>query len=251
MSTFDGACNRSRSLMGQYCLMDTPDARLRLAAMTNMVSTLAHEVSEPLTAATNYIHTCARLLRNRGDVSEDILAILEVAGRETLKSGDIMRRLRNFIVTGKIAGRRENLRAMIDKVEAVKAFEHGGDVGIHVSVPDDAEHVIAERLHIEQVLSILLKHACETLEGCSDPRVAIGAIRAGEEVVVRILDNGTGLSDQQQARLFEPAFTAAEPQSNPGLSICKALVEAHGGRLWVETPPGGGAAYNFSLPAAD
>jgi len=251
MSPIDAAGSPKRPLLGQYCQLDSPDAKVRMAAMTAMVSTLVHEVCEPLTAATNYIHTCARLLRDRGEASEDIIAILDFAGRETVKSGEIMRRMRNFIVSGKIVGKRENLRDMIGKIEAVKAFEYGAQVRIEVTVPDEGDHVMADRLLIEQVLSIILKYDCEALKTRTRPRITISARRDGDEVVVRILDNGKGLSDQERARLFEPMLFFEESGTDIGLPICKAIVEAHGGRLWVEGTPNGSTAFNLTLHAAD
>lgn len=251
MSTFDGAGSPSRPLLGHYCLLDKPDARVRLAAMTTMASTLAHEVSQPLTAATNYIHACARRLRSQSEGSDEILAILDQACRETVRAGDIVRRMRNFIISGQIAGRRECLRSMVDKVDAMLACHDGTDVEIAIAIPGNANYVIAERVQIEQVLSNILKNACEALDGCSLRRIAISAARVGDEVVVRVLDSGPGLSDYAQARLFEPLFTTKDAGMGLGMPICKAIVEAHGGRLWVESPPGGGAAFHLSLPAAD
>ena len=86
MRTFESSESGSkqpRPPLGRYCLLDTPDARVRLAAMTTMASTLAHEVNQPLAAATNYIHASARRLRKRGEGFEDVLAMIEDAGHET------------------------------------------------------------------------------------------------------------------------------------------------------------------------
>ena len=79
----------------------------------------------------------------------------------------------------------------------------------------------------------------------------IGAARRGGEIVVEIVDSGPGLSADTLARLFEPLFTTKEAGIGLGMPICKTIVEAHGGRLWAESPAGGGARFNLSLPAAD
>ena len=106
----DAMTSQLRPALADCCLLDTPDARVRLAAMTTMASTLAHELSQPLAAATNYIHASARRLRKRGEGYEDVLAMIEHAAHEAMKAGEIIRRMRSFIVSGKIAGRRECLR---------------------------------------------------------------------------------------------------------------------------------------------
>src|ERR1044072_7045104 len=113
MAVFDSSDTRSWPPFGDYCLLDTPDARVRLAATTSMASTLANELNQPLTAAANYMHACATRLRSRGEAFEDLLAMIGHASSETLKAGDIVRRLRSFIVNGKVSGRRENLRTMV------------------------------------------------------------------------------------------------------------------------------------------
>lgn len=251
MSTFDVAGSRSLSPFGHHCLVDTPDARVRLAAMATMASTLAHEVSQPLTAAANYSHASARLLRDRGDGFEDVLALINQASRETLRAGEIIRRMRSFIVSGKITGHRECLRAMVEKASFMLACPDGRGVEVVLRIAAEASFVIAERVQIEQVLSNILNNACEALDGRSLRRVTISATRLGSEVIVRIEDSGPGLSDYAQAHLFEPLFTTKEAGMGLGMPICKTIVEAHGGRLWAESQAGRGARFNLSLPAAD
>ena len=241
---------RAWSRLGQYCLLDTPDARLRLAATTTMASTLAHEVNQPLTAAANYLHACAGRLRNAGEGHETLLTMIEHASRELLKAGEIIRRMRSFIVTGKIMGRRENLRRMVERVTAGPMLVGPAEVEIVTSVPLD-HFVIADRVQIEQVLSNLLRNAWEALEGRKQRRIAVGALRHGPDIVVRIEDNGPGLSAEALERVFEPHFTTKPDGLGLGMPICKTIVEAHGGRIWAETLKSGGAAFNFALPAAD
>lgn len=251
MSTFDAAKSRSRPPSGGSCLPDTPAARLRLAAMTTMATTLAHEVNQPLTSAANYIHASARRLRKHGEGFEEVLAMIEQAGHETVRAGEIIRRMRNFIVSGKIAGRRENLGMMIDKVATGLICPDGADVEIVKAMQPGASFVIADRIQIEQVLSNILKYACEALKGRCLRRVTIGAIRAGEEVIVQIEDSGPGLSGYAVARLFDPLLATNAGAIGLGLPISKTIVEAHGGKLWAESPAGGGARFSLSLPAAD
>jgi C4-dicarboxylate-specific signal transduction histidine kinase len=235
---------------GQYCLLDTPDARVRLAATTTMASTLAHEVTQPLTAAANYLYACARRLRSRGEGEEELLMMIEHANRETQKAAEIIRRMRSFIVTGRIAGRRENLRTMVERVAAGMMIPGSSQIEIVRDI-ELAYFVTADRVQIEQVLSNLLRNACEALEGQARRRIAITARREGRDVVVRIEDNGPGLEPEILERLFEPQFTTKASGLGLGLAICKTIVEAHGGRIWAENAKGGGAAFSVALPADD
>ena len=248
MSTFDTA--QAWPLYGRYCLLDTPEARVRLAATTTMASTLAHEVSQPLTAATNYMHACAGYLRRKGDGFEDVLAMIDHASRETLRAGEIIRRMRSFIVTGKIAGRSENLRIMVERVASALGELATHDIEILKAIPL-THYVVADRIQIEQFFSNILANACQALEGRRERRISISAVALGDEIVVRIEDRGPGLSDEVLARLFEPLFSTRPGATGLGLSICKTIVEAHGGRIWAENAPAGGAAFSVALPSAD
>jgi len=250
MRMFDSSEARPWLRLGQYCLLDTADARIRLAATTTMASTLAHEVNQPLTAAANYMHACATRLRSRGEGHEDLLAMIEHASRETLKAGEIIRRMRSFIVTGRIAGRRENLRTMVERVTAGLMLPGAGEIEIVTTIPL-SHHVIADRVQIEQVFSNLLRNAWEALEGHAQPRIAISALQHRREIVVRIEDNGPGFSAEALERLFEPQFTTKANGLGLGMPICKTIVDAHGGRIWAETLKRGGAAVNVALPVAD
>lgn len=250
MPKFESSSKPPGSGFSGYCLLDTPDARVRLAAMTTMASTLAHEVNQPLAAATNYIHASARLLRQQGEGHEDVLAMIEHAGRETVKAGEIIRRMRSFIVSGKIAGRRESLAAMIEKAASMLVCPDGGAVELTVDIAPGADFVLAERIQVEQVLANILGNACEALDGQQERRIAVAAARSENEIVLRIEDNGPGLSDYTLARLFEPLFTTKEDGIGLGMAICKTIAEAHGGRLWAENPAAGGACFCLSLPAA-
>jgi C4-dicarboxylate-specific signal transduction histidine kinase len=235
--------------LGHYCLLDTPDARIRLAATTTMASTLANEVNQPLTAAANYMYACASRLRSRGEGYEDLLAMIENASREALKAGEIIRRMRSFIVTGKIASRNENLRTMIERVTSVLTFPAGSDIEIVKAVPL-THFVMVDRIQIEQVFANVLRNACEALQGRERRRIAISATEIGEEIVVRIEDSGQGLPEEAPERVFEPHFTTKPAGLGLGLPICKSIVDAHGGRIWAENGQDGGAAISVALPAA-
>lgn len=251
MRTFESSSKQSGAAFGRYCLLDTPEARVRLAAMTTMASMLAHEINQPLAAATNFIHASARRLRQKGEGFEDVLAMIEEASQETVKAGEIIRRMRAFIVSGKVSGRRENLATMVEDVAAGLACPDGEEVDVAWSIAREARFVTAERVQIEQVLANLLQNACEALDGRADRRIAIEAARRDGEVVIAIRDSGPGLTDDVLARLFEPLFTTKTSGLGLGLPICRTIVEAHGGRLWADSPAGGGASFSLSLPAAD
>ena len=240
-----------RPAIDHFCFPDTPGGQVRLAAMATMASTLAHEVNQPLSVATNYIQASATLLRKRGEGCKDVLDLIEQARHETLKAGEIVRRMRNFIVSGRICGLREDIGEMIERAIDSVACLNGSDIEVQYGIAPDAQFVIAERIQIEQVLSNILANACEALAGRDDCRITILTVRVGGEVLVQVRDNGPGLTDHALEHLFEPLFTTKESGSGLGMPICKAIVDAHGGSLWAERPAEGGATVSMTLPAAD
>jgi len=250
MPMYDSSDVLSWPPLGDYCLLDTPDARVRLAATTTMAATLANEVNQPLAAAANYMHACASRLRSRGEGFEELLLMIGHASNEMLKVGEIIRRARSFIVSGKIASRRENLRTMAERV--VAALEAAGPVEIEIvrTIPL-TDFVMGDRIQIEQILSNLLRNACEALEDRALRRIVIESEHAGDDIVVRIRDSGPGLPDAMLDDPFAPRFAPGARGRGLGLAICRTIVAAHGGRIWAENMAEGGAAISFALPAAD
>ncbi|MES2443521.1 MAG: HAMP domain-containing sensor histidine kinase [Pseudomonadota bacterium] len=221
----------------------------RLTAMSAMASTLAHELTQPITASQNYMQACAYRLRQKIDGLEDVLTMVEQASAQNMKAGIIIRRMRDFLVSGRIQGEREDLRALVatacagircpgvEQVEIVQAVAPG-------------TVVIADRIQIGQVLNNLLTNAVQALEGCAVRRVTISAEPQGRMVAVRIADTGHGLPDAVFARLFEPFYTSKAAGTGLGLALSRTIVEAHGGQLWAERGDAGGAVFGLTLPVA-
>jgi len=140
---------------------------------------------------------------------------------------------------------------MIERAVETLARADGSDVEIEYAFGPNARFVIAERIQIEQVLSNILRNACEAVSGSDIRRITILALRVGGEILVQIRDSGPGLTDQALEHLFEPLFTTKEGGVGLGMPICKAIVDAHGGRLWADKPAEGGAMLSLTLPADD
>jgi two-component system sensor kinase FixL len=249
METKDCTVKRPWPLAGRNCLLDTPEARVRLAATTSMASSLVHEVNEPLTAASNYLSACARRLRDMGEGHEDVIAMIDQASEETLRAGEIIRRTRNFVVNGRIHGRRENLRTIIERAILMLNGDRREEIAIETRVPLDL-YVKVDRIQIEQMLANMLLSACEALAGSAAPRIAIDAAWQGDEIVIGIADNGPGLSEEALAVLFDPAFATRAAGLGFGLAVGATIAEAHGGRVWAGNGPNGGAIFHVALPAA-
>lgn len=259
MSVRNAAVTRPAPLSGRDCLLDTPEGRMRIAATTTLVSTLANEVNQPLTAASNYLFACARRLRGLGEGYEDVLSMIDHASAETLRAGEIIRRARDFVVNGRVSARRENLRTMIERAILTLSELRRAEVEIVTTAPLGL-YVMADRVQFEQVLANLLANACDAMDsgpaGAANDdgrvrRIEIMAVRTGGQIVTSIADNGPGLSAEAMAHLFEPLFTTRKNGAGLGLAVCAMLAEAHGGSIRAENKAGGGAVFHVALPAAD
>ncbi|HWU96461.1 MAG TPA: PAS domain S-box protein [Sphingomonas sp.] len=242
----------TRDIEGEAQLREAHEKLLRLArlnAMGAMASTLAHELNQPLAAITNYLEACRYLTRSRGDPDRDILDALDRARVQALRAGDIIRKIRSFTVSGEINQARLDLDGVIRAAcTAVRQLKVSREATIECDCDTDSVELIGDALQIEQVLSNLIRNAVEATTGSARREVTVTARAEPDEVVVRIADTGPGLSDDILDNLFEPFRTTKETGTGLGLPICRTIVEAHGGRLWAENLPEGGAMFSFALP---
>jgi two-component system sensor kinase FixL len=230
----------------------------RFTALGEMASTLAHEINQPLTAINNYLRGCQRLLeRADAEQSPDQAAVLRdaiaKAASQALRAGDIIRRLREFVSRGDSDRRVESLPQLIEDASTL-GLVGAKEQGIEVSYRLDphADQVLADRIQIQQVLVNLIRNAIDVMVELADRRkldIATAAKPDGT-VQVSVSDSGAGIAPEVAAHLFQPFVTTKRKGMGLGLSICRTIVEAHGGKIWVESRPGGGTVFHFTLRTA-
>jgi two-component system sensor kinase FixL len=223
----------------------------RLRSMGEMAAALAHELNQPLTASANYVAAALRLIDGPQPDLAHIRQALRLAAAQTLRSGEIIRRLRAFVERGETARRPEELDALVEEASAL-ALVGLGDRGVTVKFTRDPHlpPVLADRVQVQQVLLNLLRNAVEAMEASPLRELTLGTTRWDSMVAVSVADTGSGIPPAIEAQLFQPFVTTKREGMGIGLSVCRAIVEAHGGRLWVEPNPGGGSVFRFTLPVA-
>lgn len=227
----------------------------RYTALGEMASTLAHEINQPLTAISNYLRGCQRLLdRLEAGPTPMLREALGKAADQALRAGHIIRRLREFVSRGEGDRRIENLAKLIEDASTL-ALVGVREAGIAVSFRLDPEAalVLADRIQIQQVLVNLIRNAMEIMmETANERRLEIATVALAEDLVeVSVADSGAGLAPEVAQHLFQPFVTTKRQGMGLGLSICRTIVEAHGGKIWVESRPGGGTVFRFTLRAAE
>ncbi len=242
--------------------LQTELARLsRLTAMGEMASTLAHEINQPLSAITNYLQGCNRLLEPIDHPNATMVrdAMAETT-KQTLRAGQIIRQLRDFVTHGETEKHSENVNTLVEEASAL-ALVGVKDEGVKTMFrcDHDLQPVMVEKVQIQQVLLNLMRNAIEAMEGCERKELVVATAMAdaspdgkGKDMVeVRVADTGTGISDVIAERLFQPFVTTKPAGMGVGLSISKRIIEAHGGRIWAEPNPGGGTVFRFTLKMAE
>jgi two-component system sensor kinase FixL len=229
----------------------------RFTALGEMASTLAHEINQPLTAINNYLRGSHRLLEKlEGEPVPALREALARAADQALRAGQIIRRLREFVARGDSERQVENLARLIEDASTL-ALVGARENAIAVSFRLDprAEQVVADRIQIQQVLVNLIRNAVDVL--AESPGVRALAIETRQlddgTVEISVADSGTGLAPEVSANLFQPFVTTKPKGMGLGLSICRTIVEAHGGRIAADARPGGGTVFRFTLrmPAKD
>ena len=224
----------------------------RLSAVGTMASAMAHELNQPLTAVANYLEAARDML---DDPSPDNLAMVQeamaAAAEQSIRAGQIVRRLRDYVSRGELDLRPFPLKEIIDDAVTIAKVGIDGPLARVVLRLDDPDvKVMADRLQLRQVFANLVRNAIEALAETENPQVWIHGRQAGEEIIVEVRDNGPGLSEDLLHSPFEAFQTTKATGMGLGLSICQTIVEAHGSSIQVASEPGTGACFTFTLRIA-
>lgn len=214
-----------------------------------MVAALAHEVNQPLAAIGNYLQAGQRLAA-AGNMAL-LPAALEKARREATRASEIVRRLRDHLKKQESVRRPENLVAMLQETVALALVGVRREVQVDLRPSPAGAVILIDRIQIQQVLMNLIRNAVEAAADRPGLSLTIlAAPAAGGMIELSVADDGPGLEPQVRERLFQPFVTTKPEGMGVGLSICQAIVEAHGGRIWAEDRPGGGTVFRFTVPTA-
>lgn len=238
--------------------MHTLEAELahvsRISSMGSMATSLAHELNQPLTAVSNFATAARDLLDDPTAENLELAreAMAECAD-EAIRAGKIVHRLRDFIKRGETEPQIVDLRRIIQEAAALALMNGDGrGVDFETSLDPSINKVLVDPVQLQQVLVNLLRNALEAMLESPHKHLRIATARAeGNFVHIAVADSGPGLATSVAERLFHPFNSTKADGMGLGLSICHSIVQAHGGKIWVEPSEFGGTAFHFTIPLAE
>ncbi|MFB9261589.1 PAS domain S-box protein [Bradyrhizobium erythrophlei] len=224
----------------------------RLTAMGEMASSIAHEINQPLSAITNYMRGAKALLTSGKPDAERICDALELASQQALRAGDIIKRLRDFVAKGETQHSLENPVTLLEEAVAL-ALLGAKEQGVRVVIRSDRDipSIIVDKIQIQQVALNLIRNAIEAMASSPRRELTVGVAKSGGAVRFTVADTGPGISPEITDRLFQPFVTTKEQGMGVGLSICRTIIESHGGHIDAFPNAGGGSVFQFILPFAE
>jgi C4-dicarboxylate-specific signal transduction histidine kinase len=225
----------------------------RLSTVGAMASCLAHDLNQPLGTILLNCDAALRMVRTNTGDAKSFAEALSQASAAAAYAGEITRHLRSFLRKDGAQPIAIGLSSVISnamKLIEVEARDH--DVRIDFECATMLPPVLVEPIHIEQVLVNLISNSIDAMRRveCAVRRIMIRAQPLQtRRVQVSVADSGPGMDRKCAARAFRPFYTTKHNGMGIGLSISHALVEAHGGKLWVEPGIGIGSVLHFTLPA--
>ncbi len=225
----------------------------RVATMGELTSSIANEVIQPIAATIMSAQAALRWLDAEPPALEEVHRSLGKIVRDGHRACDVIDRIR--VLIRKVPSRKDRLdinEAIREVVELTRGETVGNGVSVQTDLADGLPLIEGDRVQLQQVLLNLIVNAIEAMSGASEGARALSIRTKNAEpggVLVEVGDSGPGLAPATLERLFEAFYTTKPGGLGLGLSICRAIIEAHGGRLWVSANVPRGTIFHFTMPA--
>jgi signal transduction histidine kinase len=226
----------------------------RVTTMGQLTASITHEVNQPITAAITYALAARRFLSAEPPNFREVDDALSLIVKEGRRAGEVVERVRALIK--KLPARKDAVAindAIVEVVALTRTEAANNSVSVRTQFAEDLPRVQADRVQLQQVMLNLVINAIQAMsgveEGARELEISIDAVPCEGGVCVGVRDTGSGLSPESLSRLFEPFYTTKPDGMGMGLSICRSIIEAHGGRLWATGCEPRGALFQFTIPA--
>jgi two-component system sensor kinase FixL len=224
----------------------------RLVTLGELTAGIAHEINQPLTAIAAYADAGRSLTRRESELlREEMQTICERIAEQSRRAAEVVQRLRRLVRGGSAVKGRHEINRIIQDV--LLLFEHEvnkTEINIHFTPLSGPSELYVDEIQVQQVLVNLVKNSMDALVAADSPRplIKIDMHRNDLELHIRVSDNGPGIPQGDEERMFDAFFTSKPNGVGLGLSICRSIAAAHGGSLHYEKPEAGGARFILGLP---
>jgi len=225
----------------------------RMGLLGELASGIAHEVNQPLTAIVNYTEAGINLLNRETWEADKLQSIMTKTSQQALRAGQIINRMRNLVRANTIHKSTTHINFIInDAIELCVSYLKQTNIQIKLLLADKLPTLNVDSIQIEQVVLNLIKNSIDALSHKSVSKDKILSIQtvlqADSTIEVRIKDNGIGIEQSEQKNILTPFYTTKKDGMGMGLSICRSIIEAHGGMLRFNSLPAKGTTFYFNLP---
>src|SRR5882762_1876127 len=225
----------------------------RVATMGQLTASITHEVNQPITAAITYALAARRFLSAEPPNFREVDDALSLIVKEGNRAGEVIGRVRALVK--KMPARKDAVAindAILEVIALTRTEAANNSVSVRTQFAEDLPRVQGDRVQLQQVMLNLIVNAIQSMSGVEDGNrelhiSTVSIEQEGAQVAVR--DTGHGLCPESLPRLFEPFYTTKPDGMGMGLSICRSIIEAHGGRLWATRCEPRGALFQFTIPA--
>ncbi len=215
----------------------------------------AHELNQPLNAVASYSEAALRLLRAGNPRPERLIYAIESSAQQAQRAGRVVREFVAFMAEKEVQTEPHDLNDIVRHVLARVEKDGFDATRLQVDLEPDLKPVMANRLQVEKVLINLVENSIEAMRDAGvDTQTIAVTVRTGADAAmaqVTVTDKGPGIDRETLRRIFDPFFTTKPKGLGMGLAISRTIIEAHGGQLWVDSEPGTGATFHFTLPFAE
>jgi PAS domain S-box-containing protein len=224
----------------------------RVATLGGLTASIAHEVNQPLAAIVTNGEACLRWLGRDVPQLDEVRNAVERMISDGRRAGEVVRHLREHSKKGNKVSTPLDLNEVVeDALPLVQREVADHRVSLVLDLAEDVPPVLGDHIQLQQVVMNLLVNAIQAMAPMTDrPRELAVRTRSQDthEVVVAVQDSGPGIAPETESQLFNAFFTTKADGMGMGLSICRSIIEVHGGRVWASRNPDAGATFQFSLP---
>ena len=243
LSTMRAAERRSDELHAQLTQIWS------LNSMGEMASVLAPELNQPLSAVANYLRAARTLIANLEVDDDDLIDAVSRAGDQAVRAGEIIRTMRDLATRGGTEQKPESLAGILAEIEfIIGLMVRDAGARVFYDLFQGPDVVLADRIQIQQLVVNLVRNAIDAVAKFPDREIKISTRPDSDgRMLTTVEDSGPGVDIAVMGRVLQPLASTKPTGMGLGLSICRAIVENHGGRIWVVPSPLGGAAFCFLL----